>query len=73
MLMDLITHGYLFNQIMFINSITLNLFIYWITLCQLNVSLSFIIFNHPDWGIFHLGPILQFKFHWLLIQVLLIN
>jgi len=70
--MDLITHGYLFNQIMFINSITLNLYIYQITLCHLNFSLSFIIFNHPVWEDISLSPILQFKFHWLLIQVLLI-
>jgi len=36
MFIDLVTHGYLFNQIMFINSITLNLYIYRITLCHLN-------------------------------------
>ena len=71
--MDLLTHGYLFNQIMFLNSITLNLYIYQITLCHLNFSLSFIVFNHPYWGIFHLGPILQLKFHGLLIQVSLID
>ena len=58
MFIDLITHGYLFNKIMFINSITLSLYIYRITLCHLNFPLSFIVFNHPDWGIFHLGPIL---------------
>jgi len=50
MFMDLITHGYLFNQIMFINSITLSLYIYQITLCHLNFALSFIVFNHPGWG-----------------------
>ena len=71
--MDLITHGYLFNQIVFINSITLNLYIYQISLCHLNFSLSFIIFKHPSWGIFYLAPILQFKFHLLLIQVSLID
>jgi len=58
--MDLITHGYLFNQIMFINPITLNLYIYRINLCHLNFSHSFIICNHPGWGIFHLDSILQF-------------
>ena len=58
MFIDLITNAYLFNQIMFINSITLSLYIYRITLCYLNFSLSFIIFNHSGWGIFHLGPIL---------------
>jgi len=57
---------------MFINSIILNLYIYRITLRHLNISLLFIAFNHPDWGIFYLGPILQFKFHSLLIQVSLI-
>jgi len=61
--MDLITHVYLFNQIIFINSIAFNLYIYRITLCHLNFLLLFIVFNHPDWGIFHLGLILQFKFH----------
>jgi len=61
--MDLITHGYLLNQIMFINKIALNLYIYRITLCHLKFSLSFIIFNHPGWRIFHWSPILQFKFH----------
>ena len=73
MFIDLITHSYLFNQIIFINSVTPNLYIYRITLSHLNFSHSFIEFNHPDLGIFYLGPILQFKFHWLLIQVLLIN
>jgi len=48
MFIDLITHGYLFNQIIFINSITLNLYIYQIILCHLNFSLSFIVFNHPE-------------------------
>ena len=48
--MDLITHGYLFNQIMFINSITPNLYIYRITLCHLNFLFSFIVFNHPGYG-----------------------
>ena len=71
--MDLITHGYLFNQIMFINSITHYLYVCEITLCYLNFSLSFIVFKHPSWGIFHWGPILQFKFHLLLIQVSLID
>jgi len=61
--MDLVTYGYLFNQAMFINSITLSLYIYRITLCHLNFSLLFIVFNHPCWGIFHLDLILQFKFH----------
>ena len=70
---DLISHDYLFKQIMFINSVTLNLYIYQITLCNLNFSHLFIVFNHPDWGIFYLGPILQFKFHSLLIQVSLID
>jgi len=46
MLIDLITHSYLFNQIMFINSITLNLYIYQTTLYHLNYSLSFLILNH---------------------------
>ena len=71
--MDLMTHGYLFNQMMFINSITHNLYIYGITLCYLNFPLSFIIFKRPSWGIFHLAPFLQFKFHLLLIQVSLID
>ena len=71
--MDLITHRYLFNQIMFINSITLNLYAYGINLCCLNFPHSFIIFKHPSWEIFHLAPILQFKFHLLLIQVSLID
>jgi len=61
--MDLITHGYLLNQIMFINSIALNLYIYQITLCHSNFSLLFIVFNDPGWRIFHLDPILQFKLH----------
>jgi len=65
MFIDLITHGYWFNQIMLINSITLNLYIYRITLCHLNFFAFFIVFKHPSWGIFHLGPTLQFKFHWL--------
>ena len=73
MFTDLITHGYLLNQIMFINSITHHLYIYGISLSNLNFSVSFIIFKHPSWGIFHLGPILQFKFHLLLIQVSLID
>ena len=66
--MGLITHSYLFNQIMFINTITLNLYIYRIILLHLNFPHSFDVFNHPGCGIFHLGPILQFKFHILLIQ-----
>ena len=71
--MDLITHGYFYNQIMFINLITLNLYIYQITLCHLNFSHSFTVFNHLSVRVFHLGPILQFKFHWLSIQALLID
>ena len=63
MFIDLITHGYLFHQIAFINSITLNSYIYQIFLCHLNFPLSFIILNHLDWGIFYLDPTLQFKFH----------
>jgi len=72
MFIDLITHSYLSNQIMFINLVILNVYIYRITLCHLNFSLLFIVFNHPGLGIFYLVPILQFKFHWLLIQVSLI-
>ena len=71
--MDLITHGYSSNQMMFINSITHNLHIYGITVCYLNFPLSFNIFKHPSWEIFHLAPILQFMFHLLLIQVSLID
>ena len=71
--MDLITHGYLFNQIMFINSITHNLHIYEIVVCYPNFPLSFIIFKHHSWSIFNLGPIFQFRFHLLLIQVSLID
>jgi len=63
MFIDLITHGYWFNQIMVINSITLNLYICRITLYHLKFSRSFIIFKYPGWGISHLGPILQLKFH----------
>ena len=73
MFTDLITHGYLFNQIMFINSITHYLYIYGITLYYLNFPLSLIIFKQPSCGIFHWGPTLQFKFHLLLIQVSLID
>jgi len=68
MFIDLITHDYWFNQIMFINSIALNLYIYQITLCHLNFSLAFIVFKHPNWGIFHVDPTFQFKFRWLEIQ-----
>jgi len=57
---------------MFINLITLNLYIYRIILRYLNFPLTFIVFNHPGWGILHLGPTLQFNFHRLLIQVSLI-
>jgi len=52
MFIDLITYGYLFNQIMFINPITHNLYIYQINLCHLNFPLSLIIFNHSGWGYF---------------------
>ena len=62
MFIDLITHGYWFKQIMFINSITLDLYIYRIALCHLNFLFSFILFKHLDWGIFHLGITLQLKF-----------
>ena len=46
--MDLITHDYLPNQIMFINKIALNLYIYRITLRHLNFLLSLIVFKHTD-------------------------
>ena len=55
MFIDLIGHGYLFNQIMFINSITPNLFIERIPLCYLNFPPLFIVFNHPGWEIFYFG------------------
>ena len=55
MFIDQITHGYLLNQIMFINSITLNLYIYRVTLCHLNFPHSFIVFNNLDWERFHFG------------------
>jgi len=73
MFIDLITQGYWFNQIMFINSTTLSLYIYRITLCHLNFPLSFIVFKHPSWEIFYLVPTLQFKFLLLEIQVSLIG
>ena len=40
---------------MFINSITLNLYIPQITLCHLSFPLSFIVFNHPGCEIFHVA------------------
>jgi len=38
---------------------TLSLYIYRITLCHLNFLLSFIVFNHPSWEMFHLGASLE--------------
>ena len=55
MVIYLIGHGYLFNQIIFINSITPSLFIERIPLCYLNFSPSFTVFNHPGWEIFNFG------------------